>query len=295
MDIKQLRQFVMLASTLNFRRAADRLHMAQPALSVSLRRLEEELGVSLFDRGRHGVALTSAGVAALDEARQVVERSQRLRDLARAGSAGEIGIVRLGFVGTAAYDLLPRLLIALRSKFPGLKVDLHEGTTSSLQSELIDGAVDLAIVRFPAAFHDAFSLEKIEVERIGVALPLAHPLTRFAEVELSQLADEPFVFPSSLQSPSLFHSTMARCLSAGFTPKIAQEISQIQTIVGLVRGGVGVALIPELVAKIFWKQIAFRPLSDHNNIPATGLGVLTRRGAKIPAALQVQDVLKDLM
>lgn len=294
MDIKQLQQFVTLARNLNFRRSADQLGIAQPALSVSLRHLERELGVELFNRGRHGVALTEAGAAALPEAQQVLDRVQRLRQQARAGSEGEVGIVRLGFVGTAAYDLLPKALIALRSRNPGVQVDLHESTSQKLQAELFEDKVDIGIARFPMQVPDGLTLDQIDVDVIGVALPSGHPLTRETRVEMAALAGEPFIFPSSTQSSNLFHALMSRCLVAGFTPRVLQEVSHIQTIIGLVQGGVGIALLPEQIGKAFWKRIAFRPLTEKVNLPPTGLGLLYRPDTIRAAAARFREVMLEL-
>lgn len=274
MDLKQLQQFITLTETLNFRRAADILHIAQPALSVSLRRLEEELGVRLFDRGRHGVALTSAGAAALPEARRAVEHAARVRQHARSGADGHMGKARLGFVGTAAYDILPRTLIAFRNRYPGVDIELLERVTTDALSELVLETLDIAIVRFPTEVPPGLVMEEIEPDTIGVALPPGHPLARFESVALSDLAEEPFIFPSMTQTPSLFHTNMARCQMAGFSPRIVQQASQVQTIIGLVQGGIGVALVPSLTAKAAWRRVAFRTLSDVNPMLRTGLALL---------------------
>lgn len=294
MDIKQLRQFAMLATTLNFRRAAERLGIAQPALSVSLRRLEQELGVSLFERSRHGVTLTQAGAAALPEARQIIERVDRMRHNAQAGAEGEAGTVRLGFVGTAAYDLLPRALVALRSNFPGIQVDLHESTSHRIESELLDGGIDIGIVRFPTRIADGLALEKIETDRIGVALGTGHPLTRSTDLDLEEMAGEAFVFPSSSQSPSLYHALLSRCLAAGFSPRIVQEVSHIQTIIGLVQGGVGIALLPDHIATAFASRIAFRTLGVDRAGAATGLGLLYRPATISRSAENLRRLMIDL-
>ncbi|WP_375392483.1 LysR family transcriptional regulator [uncultured Sphingomonas sp.] len=274
MDLKQLQQFVVLAEMLNFRRAAERLNIAQPALSLSLQRLEHELGVRLLDRSRHRVSITEAGAAALPEARRTLEFANRLKHQAKAGALGHVGSVRLGFVGTAAYDILPRALIAFRNQYPQIDTELRERTTADLLAELARGELDIGIVRYPTEIPGDALMETLAADTSVVALPPGHPLERREKVTLGDLAREPFIFPSSTLTPSLFHANMARCQMAGFSPRIVQEASQIQTIIGLVQGGVGVALLPALIARHSVQRIAFRYLIESSTLLPTGLALL---------------------
>ncbi|MDP3316304.1 MAG: LysR family transcriptional regulator [Devosia sp.] len=294
MELKQLRQFVTLAETLNFHRAALRLHIAQPALSVSLRKLEEDLGVRLFDRGRRGVALTSAGAAALADAYLTLEHAGRLRDQARAGSLGEVGTVQLGYVGTATYDLLPRLLAKFRAAFPAVQVELHEQGTGAICAGLAQGIYDIGIIRYPMAPPVDMKMEIVERDKYCLALPPGHRLEKRKRLALSELADEPFVFPSALQSPALYGTSMAACQAAGFLPRIAQEAAQLQTVIGLVRGGSGVALVPANIARNIPQRVEFRPLTDDGMSLSTGLALLCPIRRMSRAAGHFRDLALEL-
>jgi len=294
MDLKQLQQFVTLAETLNFRRAAERLHIAQPALSVSMRRLEEDLGVRLFDRGRRGATLTSAGTAALPEAYRAIEHAGRMREQAAAGSDGEVGTVRLCFVGTATYDLLPRILMESRVRHPKLKIELHELTNNAIAAGLAQGSFDIGIVRYPMTAPSGLVMEIVEEDRFSIALPPGHPLAKRRRLALSDLAEEPFVFPSSAQMPALCGISMAACQAAGFFPRIAQEAIQLQTVIGLVQCGVGVALVPASVASFLSKRVEFRPLVDIADIPSIGLALLYPNGPLNRFVQHFRDVVLDV-
>jgi len=272
-DLKQLRQFVILSETLNFRRAAQGLHIAQPALSVSVRKLEEDLGVRLFDRGRRGVSLTSAGAAALPEAYLALEHVAKMREQARAGSEGEVGTVRLAFIGTATYEFLPRALSTFRAKHPGLQVELNELTTSLICNGVAQRTFDIGIVRYPMTPPSDMSMEPVERDRYCLFLPPGHRLAKRKRLSLRDVADEAFVFPSGAQSPAMHGSIMAACQAAGFVPRIAQEAVQIQTVIGLVQSGLGIALLPSVIARSVGNRVEARPLSDSDGV-LTGLALL---------------------
>lgn len=294
MDLKQLQQFVVLAETLNFRRAADRLHIAQPALSVSIRRLEEDLGVRLFERGRRGATLTSGGIAALPEAYQALEHAARMREQASAGSDGEVGTVRLCFVGTVTYELLPRALTESRARHPKMKVELHELTNTAIAAGLSQGTFDIGIVRYPMTAPAGMVMDIVEEDTFWIALPTGHRLARRKRVALADFADDPFVFPSAVQMPALCGISMAACQAAGFFPRIAQEAIQLQTVISLVQCGMGVALIPSSVAKLIHRRVEFRPLSDVANASPIGLALLYPALRLSRFAQHFRDVVLDV-
>lgn len=279
MDLRQIRYFTTLASTLNFRRAAELLHIAQPALSVSIRRLEEDLGVPLFARGRRGVALTREGQAALPDALLALDCAQRMKQQALAAAQGEVGTLSLAYVGTATYDLLPRSLERLRQASPGIRVALHEVHTDHIVAGLESRRFDVGIVRYPMRSVPTLTLEAVEQDRYCAALPPGHRLAAKAGISLHDLADEPFLVPSAAQNPSLHHTVLQACQTAGFMPKIAsEEAVQISTVLALVESGFGVALLPESIADRVKRRVTFHRLEGPSgNIP-TGLGILYLSG-----------------
>lgn len=275
MDLRQIRHFTTLASTLNFRRAAAQLHIAQPVLSVSIRRLEEDLGVSLFTRGRRGVALTEEGRAALPDALTSLDSAQRMKQQALAARQGAVGTLSLAYVGTATYSLLPRSLERLRQLAPGIRVALHEANTDLIQAGLESRKFDAAIVRYPMRSVPDMTLELVEDDRYCAALPLGHRLAGKASFQLKELANEPFLVPSGAQNPSLHHTVLQACQTAGFMPVLApEEAVQISTVLALVEGGFGVALVPTSIARCVKRRISFHTLRGPSGHIATGLGIL---------------------
>lgn len=192
-DLRQLRQFVAVAEELHFRRAADRLGMSQPPLTVAIRRLEEEVGAILVERGQKTVRLTAAGAVLLDEARRLLASADAALTATRDAAAGKLGRVRLGYVGSAMYGRLPEQLRSFRREYPDVRIDLREMTTAGQVAALRAGDLDLAIVIPPLG--DVGGLETIpfDTDQLAIALPSSHPLTDLAEVKIADLAGEPFV------------------------------------------------------------------------------------------------------
>ncbi|MCW2573710.1 MAG: LysR family transcriptional regulator, partial [Frankiales bacterium] len=215
-----MKQLVALAEALNFRRAAERLHMAQPALSVSIRRLEDELGSQLLVRDPRGARLTPAGEAVLAHARQVVFHTDQLKRAAASASGGTSGRLRIAFVGSAAYSLFPRVLPAFREKYPQVELDLREGTTTQMLRQVERGEIDLALVRYPVIEATTAVLRPVESDVLVAALLSGSPLARKRALHLRDLADEDFVAYSATAAMNLRVQIVAACQAAGFTPRI---------------------------------------------------------------------------
>lgn len=277
MNLRQLRQFVALAETGNFRRAAERLHMAQPPLSVSVRKLEEELGAPLFDRTPTGVVLTTAGEAMLASARQTLFHAQQCQQSVQAAVGGEGGRLRLGIVGSATYSLLPRLISGFRKKYPQVELELTEQTTLSTLDGLEARRLDLGLVRYPVIDPRPFVLTPLERDEFVAALPARSRLARRAALPLAELADQPFIMYSASRVPGLFAMTMARCQQAGFTPRIAQEATQIQTILSLVQSGLGVALVAGVASQVVPSGVKLLRLSDNPRNVEIGLALVSSK------------------
>jgi DNA-binding transcriptional LysR family regulator len=241
--LHQLRQFVTLAETLNFHRAAEILNIAQPPLSISLRKLENELGAPLFSRENRRVELTAAGLAALPEARRTLFHAEQFRLAVRQSLAGEQGILRLGFVGSATQSLLPRLLQPFAQRFPRVDLTLEESWTTDLLAKLDQGVIDLAIIRVPVFESVPARIDVLEEDRFVVAVPASSPFAERDSVLLEELRDQPFIFYSRTNVPNLRALVMLMCHEAGFDPIIAQETIQAQTMISLVESGLGIALV----------------------------------------------------
>lgn len=291
--LAQIRQFVALAEAGSFHRAASVLNMAQPPLSVGIRKLEEELGTPLFVRGPRGVRLTSAGEVALVSARQTLRHIEEMRQAVRKSLVGERGRLRVGFVASATLELLPRLLIAYRAKYPQVELKLDEARTAELLEDVAQGRIDVAIVRTPVMTHAQVTIEQLQSDTLCLAVQKGSKWARRKRIQLGELRDEPFVVFSPDRVPSMHAITMLVCQRAGFVPKIAEEAGQLQTILCLVESGIGVALVPGVAAH---QAGGFELISiggeDENS--AIGLGLVTSASAIGTAAQNFRTIARDV-
>lgn len=274
MDLRQLHYFVTLADTLNFHRAAERLNMSQPPLTVSIRRLEEELGAKLFDRGSRGVRLTAEGEAALRPAREALTRVEMVREAVRRGGLGETGRLTVGFVGSAISECLPRIVPFFRTRFPDVELVLQEMTTAAIAQAVEARQLDAGLVRLPVMSRARLEIAVIEADVLFVALPTSHPQAHRKLLRLEDLAKEHFVLNSPV---SVLHTVVhLACQKAGFKPLVAQEATQLQTVLCLVQSGLGVALVPSRMARLAPKGVTMLPLSVE---VTTEMGIVCRNDA----------------
>ncbi|MFL9870139.1 LysR family transcriptional regulator [Paraburkholderia megapolitana] len=261
-----LNQFIAVAEELHFGRAAARLHMAQPPLSQAIQNLEEMVGVALFARSRHFVALTPAGKVFLDEARALLAQGQQAIDAARRANEGVSGRVAVGFVGSVSYELLPRMLRQFRIRFPTIHIDLRELTSVEQIENLRTGKIDIGILRLPINDAADLNVRTIEVERFIAVIPRDHRLAAAQTIRLEDLADDAFMtFPPD-RVPSLHAKFLLACEAAGFSPRIALEAWQMASMVSLVAAGIGVVLLPAQVRTSPHPGVVYKDLandSDH--------------------------------
>jgi DNA-binding transcriptional LysR family regulator len=293
MDIRQLRHFIALAETLNFHRAAERLHMAQPPLSASIRRLEEQVGVPLFVRNRRGTELTPAGAAALENARRAVFHSEQFALAAQAASRGEAGILRVGFVGSATYALMPRVLPRFRQRYPGVHLELAESTTARIVEMVESGDADVGLVRFPIGRACRARIVPAERDVFMAALSADHPLARRRRLTLADLASETFVMYGAMEVPGLHAAALLACQQAGFIPNVQQEAVQVQTLISLVESGLGVALVPSVAARHVARNVVFKPLTGPGAQTAIGIALALPPGGQTSAAQRFHESVME--
>jgi len=260
--LRQLSNFVAIAEVGSYRRAAEKLFIAQPALSVSISRLEDALGVQLFERGARGVTLTPAGAAFLVEARRTLFHIEQAQQSARLAGLGEWGQVRLGFVGSAVYQLLPSTLPEFVRRYPNVKLELFEGQTLNIIEMIREGRLDAGIIRTPVDDYHGLEIIDLEKDDLIAVLPATHPLSKCESIDLAYLREEPFVMFSKVLVPGLRTAVMEACREAGFSPRVAQEATQALTVVGIVGSGMGVAVVPAVVAQFTNNLVRFVKLTD---------------------------------
>ncbi|MBW4564153.1 MAG: LysR family transcriptional regulator [Mojavia pulchra JT2-VF2] len=290
MELRHLRYFVTLAEELHFGKAAEKLHIAQPPLSQQIRQLEVELGFELFHRTKRSVQLTEAGQVFLGEVQQLLRQLQQAIQIGRQTSRGEMGQLVVGFVSTAAYNILPIILKVFRSRVPGVSLELHELTTDQQLEWLREGRLDVGFIR-PPVEDNTFSWETIFQESLMVALPETHLLGNQSDVSLRSLANEPFIlFPRRL-APGLYDLIISLCQQAGFSPSVTQEAIQMQTIVSLVAGEMGVAIVPESLQNLQRTGVVYKTVQE--TTPKAAIVMIWRSNDVSPTVQRFLEIVRQ--
>ncbi|WP_313569829.1 LysR family transcriptional regulator [Comamonas terrigena] len=259
MELRQLQYFTVLAEELHFSRAAQRLHISQPPLSVAIKQLEAQLDAQLFERSSKEVRLTPAGTHLLTQARDILERARRAALDTRAVAHGMAGCLRLGFVGSSMYRGLPEALAQLQLLHPQVRVDLHELNSAEQVSALQQGKLDLALLH-TMVVPDSLRARTLLREPFMACLPTLHALARQARVAVSDLSQERMVLFAESVSPEYFRSIRTLCQRAGFDPELRHEVRHWLSVLSLVSGGQGVSIVPACLQRVGMPGLAFRPL-----------------------------------
>lgn len=265
MDLKQLRYFDAVAETCHFGQAAERLHLAQPALSQAIRRLEAELGVVLLARTTRQVSLTPAGEFFHRETRRILADLEASVLGARSIAQGSRGLLRVGFTGTSAFTQLGRLSQMVRSALPGVALDVQADLLTPAQVErLLDGRLDLGVLRGPVA-EPGVETRTLLHEPLVLALPAAHRLAPEPCLEVIDVAGEEFVAYSDTRS-AVNEAVMSSCRRAGFSPNVTHRSPGTAALLALVAADLGVALVPESVRSLQLAGVVFRDVSGASGI-----------------------------
>lgn len=234
--------------------------MSQPPLTATVRRLEEEIGAELLERGNRVIRLTPAGKALLEHARLTVEQADLAVMAARDAAAGRTGTLRLTYVGSAMYGRLAETIRAFRRSFPEVRLELKEATTAAQVTALREGISDLAVLLPPLPDDTGLHMNEFDEDRFAIALPATHRLAAKADVALSDLADEPFVMWPAAEGRGFHHQVIQLCSTAGFVPQVAQEAHQMHGVLALVAVEIGVSVVPASMAGFRAEEIVYRPL-----------------------------------
>ena len=285
-ELRLWRQFLAVAEELHFGRAALRLHMTQPPLTQAIALLESRLGVRLFDRTKRSVQLTAAGGALVPQASDLLARAAAMPAQARAAAQGDIGKLKLAFVSTAGFGLLPRWVRGFRAHQPGVEFELVEAT-SDVQEGLLDrGEVDAGfVIHSPGFAPPALQHLRVAREPLVAAIHESHPLARVRALRTEALLEEPLViFPRRIV-PSLHDAIFGLYHSQGRAPRVVQEAIQMQTIVNLVAAGLGVAWVPQSVREFQRAGVVYRaiPPAQARKVPSCETSLAWRADRVSPA------------
>lgn len=287
-ELRQLRYFLVLAEELNFTRAAERLMIAQQSLSQQIHVLERVLGVRLFDRSSRGTTLTDIGVLVVPEARAVVDRAEEALTAVVRAARSQGGSIRLAFLVSVSNQFLPPIVRAVHRQLPDLDLTTESTNIAPLIDGVFHGRYDAAFTRPPLV--PSLESRRLSTEPVCVVLPTGHPLSVRAELELAELAGEPWVTtPRSSWAP--WHRAYDEHFrKAGFTPRIVQEEASVQGVLGLVAAGLGVARLARSSRDLRRTGVVFVPLKDAYALTE----MVWLPGSESTALNRLLDVVTDL-
>jgi len=257
LQVEELHSFVVLADELHFGRASKRLFVSQPALSKQIRRLEEKVGGALFTRTRRKVEITEAGRVLLAGADKVLREDEAALSLAREAVLGRAGTLRIGFGIASVSEILPRTILRFRKTYSQVELKMRDMSTPAQIAALVEGNIDIGIVRLPIAHTELDSLPLFH-EQLVVAT--SGSLSYNSRQGLAALRNQPFVFFPRATSATLHDHVLGLCRRAGFSPTIVQEASELFTILNLVRAGLGVSLVPSAARRMGVPGVRFHDL-----------------------------------
>ena len=274
LDLDDVEAIVVLGETLHFGRAAERLHVSQPALSKRIRRMEERVGGPLLVRKYRDVRLTEAGRLLAGRGRQLLHESAATLALSRRAARGEAGVLRIGFGIASILGLLPAVLLRFRQAYPDVELQLRDMSTPEQVNALGEGAIDVGFVRLPVADR-RLQMRPVIHERLVAALGPRSPWRR--QLGLRSVAAEPFIIIARARSASFYDHALSICAASGFAPRVVQEANELFTVLSLVGAGLGVSLVPRSAALMRLPGVRFREV----NLPeaAWNIALAWRRDA----------------
>lgn len=292
-DIAQLRSFLAVAEELHFGRAAERLHLAQPPLSRTIKQMERELGTQLFERTTRSVRLTAGGQALIDPAREVLDALRRAELAVRSADDGEVGLVRIAFAGVSTHRLVAHLARVVRSQRPGIQLELSsQNFAQPAMKRLLNGDCDVALGRWDVVPGDV-QARVVMTDSLVIALPDTHALAGSHELSVAQLADTPFVSLPPQEGAVLPDRLRRLARDHGFVADVVQVAPDTQTALALVSAEVGCHLtLASVAANVDDPHVVFVPVTDVT--PDVDLRVAWRRSDAGPALLAVVEEMLRL-
>jgi len=294
MELRHLRYFLAVAEELNFTRAAERLGINQPPLSLQIRQLEKEIGTPLFRRNPRGVALTSAGRLMLEEARIILRQVERAKTGVQRRGRGETGRIIIGSSGGSYFHpLIPTIIREYGSRYPEVVVSPAASSTPLLVARLQAGQIDVAFVRPPISDSAGLVLEELVDEPVVIVVPGGHKLSAKTSAPLSALAEETLVLFPRENNPNNYDMVIDACLRAGFRPRLGQEAPRILSVIPMVAAGLGVSIVPQSISRICCDGVAH--LSIEGDAPRALISLAHRRDDRSAAVQNFVAVARRAM
>ena len=276
MELRHIRYFLAVAEERNFTRAAARIGIGQPPLSLQIRDLEDEVGASLFRRVPKGAELTEAGIAFLENVQALPAQVGRAVRAAQRAARGETGSLRVGFTGSAPFN--PIVTAAIRSfkrSYPDVELSLEESNTARLLGSLKENVLDVVFLRSKALEGDDLQLRSLLDEPMLVVLPASHPAARSAKVDLRLMRDDALILTPRGIGQTLYDTVISACRRAGFEPILGQSAPQMGSVVNLVAAELGFSLVPESMSQLQVTGVTYRAIKG--DTPVARLALAFRR------------------
>ena len=293
LELRHLKYFVTVADELHFGRAAERLGISQPPLSQQIHALETRLGAKLFERKGRGIVLSGAGSALLPRARAILTQTERAAESVARSQRGELGELHLGLMSSGPFTVVvPRVLARFRERLPDVRLLIHEMATVQQIEALEQGLIDVGVIRPEALPHGIKAMELFK-DSLTVVMHASNPLAaKQGPVDIAELANEDFIFYQRHLGIRLYDEVIALCTRAGFSPRILYEVRELPTIIGLISGGFGVAVLPGSVQRMMVENVVYRPVK--NMQAATAVWAIYRDDANDPMVHAFLDIAQFL-
>jgi len=271
MELRQIRSFLSIAETLHFGRTAELIHLSQPALSLQIRALEEEVGVRLFERNRRKTTLTAAGVAFRDDAAAALSQLDEAIRMARLAASGKLGILRIGFISTVGSEIVPTIVRQFRELNPEVEFSLRAITTADQVPMLETGSLDIGFLRLPIGGHPTLDVATAHREPFVLVVPASHNLAKRKRVRLREVAGHEFVMYERTYAPGFHDLILGLLREAGIVPNVSQTAAEISTLISLVAARMGVAILPASAVKHSVASVIACDIVD--KIPVSEIGI----------------------
>jgi DNA-binding transcriptional LysR family regulator len=275
-ELRQIRSFLSIAETLHFRRTAELIHLSQPALSLQIRALEEEVGVRLFERNRRKTTLTAAGLAfRKDAAAAVLQLDQAIRG-ARLAASGKLGLLRVGFISTAGNEIVPNIIRRFRESNPEVEFSLRNILTTDQIQMLALGSLDMGFLRLPIGEHPELEVIGVHREPFVLVVPVSHELAKRKRVRLRDVSGQDFVMYERTYAPGFHDLIFGMLRDAGIVPNISQTAGQMPTLISLVDAGMGISILPASAVKNSVAAVVACEIADA--IPMSEIAIAVNKG-----------------
>src|SRR3984893_7440668 len=276
MELRQIRSFLSIAETLHVGRTAELIHLSQPALSLQIRALEEEVGVRLFERNRRKTTLTAAGFAFRDDASAALSQLDQATRKARLAAKGKLGLLRIGFISTAGSEIVPNIIRQFSGLNPEVEFSLRAITTGDQVQMLEAGSLDIGFLRLPIGGHSALDVVTVHRERFVLVVPASHKLAKRKRVRLREVSGQDFVMYERTHAPGFHDLIFGMLRDAGIVPNVCQTAGEMPTLISLVDSGTGISILPMSAVKHSVAAVVACEIADA--IPMSEIGSAVNKG-----------------